>query len=254
MHPFLQVLVVRKKFLQCPARSSNMEVPRVPTSLHQQLCSYYVRDPDRHEVRLGNYRIDAIDGHGRLIEIQCASLAQIRDKIRRLLEQHQVVVVKPLAARRRITRLDEAGGNQLSSRYSPRRQQFFEIFDELVHFGVFPHPRLRLDIVMTEQEELRIPPDERASWRKKYSVADRLLVDVQQTISLKTPTDLWRQLDADLPNVFTTLELSEFSGMPRWLARKAAWCLRRMDFLKVCGKRGNAIEYCLTRRVRRRAC
>lgn len=224
----------------------------MPTSLHQQLCSFYVRDPDRHEVRLGRYRIDAIDGHGRLIEIQCASLAQIRDKIRRLLEQHQVIVVKPLAARRRITRLDEAGGTQLSSRYSPRRQQFFEIFDELVHFGVFPHPRLRLDIVMTEQEELRIPPNERASWRKKYSVSDRLLVEVQQTISLKTPTDLWHQLGVSLPAVFTTLELSESSGMPRWLARKAAWCLHRMDFLTVCGKRGNAIEYRLTRTVRRR--
>ncbi|MFZ9088747.1 MAG: hypothetical protein ACO3FE_01540 [Planctomycetaceae bacterium] len=225
----------------------------MPTSLHQQLCSHYVGDSDRHEVRLGNYRIDAIDGRGRLIEVQCASLSAIRDKIRRLLQEHRVIVVKPIAARRKITRLDAAGGTQLSSRYSPRRQKLSDVFDELVHFGVFPHPRLQLDIVLTEQEEIRIPPGKRASWRKKYSVEDRLLVDVQQTVSLKTPTDLWRQLDAELPKVFTTLELSEAGQMPRWLARKAAFCFRRMGFLTVCGKRGNAVEYRLARALRRRA-
>ena len=80
------------------------------TALHTQLKSHYVTAEDRHEVVVDQYRIDAIDKRGRLIEIQCASLAAIRDKISRLLETHQVIVVKPLAARKKITTLHRPGG------------------------------------------------------------------------------------------------------------------------------------------------
>ncbi|MDA1230565.1 MAG: hypothetical protein O2856_07315, partial [Planctomycetota bacterium] len=65
------------------------------TALHKQLKSHYVAAEDRHEVVVDQYRIDAIDKRGRLIEIQCASLAAIRDKVRHLVESHQVIVVKP---------------------------------------------------------------------------------------------------------------------------------------------------------------
>ena len=106
------------------------------TMLHQQLKAHYVRRIDRHEVLIDGYRIDAVDGRGRLIEIQCASLSAIRDKIRRLLETHQVIVAKPLAARKRITTLHRRGGDVVSSRYSPVRQTLSHVFKELVHFGV----------------------------------------------------------------------------------------------------------------------
>ena len=221
------------------------------TALHTQLKSHYVAAEDRHEVVVDKYRIDAIDKRGRLIEIQCASLAAIRDKIRCLVESHQVIVVKPLAARKRITTLNRHGGEIVSSRYSPARQTLPQLFKELVHFGIFPHPRLRLDVVMTEQEEIRIPPTSRSSWRKKYSVAERTLVEVQSEIQLQTAADLWKALDIQLGSLFTTADLVKASGMPRWLAQKAAFCFRRMEFFGVCGKHGNAITYQLTTRPRR---
>lgn len=221
------------------------------TALHTQLKSHYVVAEDRHEVVVDKYRIDAIDKRGRLIEIQCASLAAIRDKIRCLVESHQVIVVKPLAARKRITTLNRHGGEIVSSRYSPARQTLPQLFKELVHFGIFPHPRLRLDVVMTEQEEIRIPPTSRSSWRKKYSVAERTLVEVQSEIQLQTAADLWKALDIQLGSLFTTADLVKASGMPPWLAQKAAFCFRRMEFFGVCGKHGNAITYQLTTRPRR---
>ena len=138
------------------------------TALHKQLKSHYVAAEDRHEVVVDQYRIDAIDKRGRLIEIQCASLAAIRDKVRHLVESHQVIVVKPLAARKKITTLHRLGGDVVSSRYSPARQTLVHLFKELVHFGIFPHSRLRLDVVLTEQEEIRVPPTSRSSWKKKF--------------------------------------------------------------------------------------
>jgi len=213
------------------------------TSLHQQLKQQYVADSDRHEVTVEGFRIDAVDRRGRLIEVQCASLAAISDKIRKLLENHKVIVVKPLASRKRIVTLTAADGEQVSSRYSPIRQQASHIFLELVHFGVFPNPGLQLDVVLTEQQEIRIPPTDRSSWKKRYSVRDRMLVNVEKIIRLKTANDLWSLLEADVPDIFTTEDLAHCVGIPRWLAQKAAWCFRRMDFLTVCGKRGNSLEY-----------
>ena len=220
------------------------------TMLHQQLKEHYVSDHDRHEVVVGGFRIDAVDRRGRLIEIQCASLSAIRNKVRVLVDDHQVVVVKPLAARKKIVTLHRRGGDVVSSRFSPVRQSLAHVFLELVHFGVFPHPRLQLDLLLTEQEEIRVPPTERSSWRKKYSVEERTLVTVSQQVKLKSASDLWKALDIQLPDCFTTSDLVTASKMPRWLAQKAAFCFRRMEFFDVCGKQGNSIVYRLAKPVR----
>jgi hypothetical protein len=228
------------------------------TSLHRQLIEYYVADADSQEVSLDGYRIDAIDAAGRLIEIQCASLAAIRDKIRHLLQQdHSITVVKPLVAARRVTTLSAADGSTVRSRRSPVKQKPAHIFLELVHFGVFPSPRLKLDLLLTEQEELRLPPTARSSRRKRYHVHDRRLVAVQHRMTLETADDLWQLLQpsADLPEVFSTAQLAESCGIPRWLAQKAAWCFRNMKFLELAGKQGNSLLYrrIKTRRRRTRA-
>ncbi len=220
------------------------------TMLHQQLKEHYVSDHDRHEVVVGGFRIDAVDRRGRLIEIQCASLSAIRNKVRALVDDHQVVVVKPLAARKKIVTLHRRGGDVVSSRFSPVRQSLAHVFLELVHFGVFPHPRLQLDLLLTEQEEIRVPPTERSSWRKKYSVEERTLVTVSQQVKLKSASDLWKALDIQVPDCFTTSDLVTASKMPRWLAQKAAFCFRRMEFFDVCGKQGNSIVYRLAKPVR----
>lgn len=222
------------------------------TSIHQQLKLHYVADETRHEVDLDGYRIDAIDDDDRLIEVQCASLLAIRDKIRKLTKNHKVVVVKPLATRKKLLKKERRNGKVVSSRYSPTKQTLPWIFQELVHFTkAFPHPNLQLDILLTEQEEIRVPA-KRKTWRRKHSVQDRCLVEVQETISISSVEDLWKCLDVELPKVFTTADLAKASKMPRWLAQKAAYCFREMNHIKVCGKQGNSIEYRLKRRINRR--
>ena len=72
------------------------------TSLHRQLKQLYAGDDGPVEMRLGKYRVDAIVGE-QLIEIQHASLASIRDKIRRLCHDHPALVVKPIVARKPTT-------------------------------------------------------------------------------------------------------------------------------------------------------
>lgn len=205
------------------------------TTLHRQLKELYAGDAASREVRLDGYRIDAIAG-GKLIEIQSAPLGAIRDKVRTLVQSHDVLVIKPLAARKTLIKLKKAGGAVVSVRSSPRRESVFDLFIELVNFvPLFPHPRLRLDVLLTEQEEERVPVKRRRRRGKDYRVLDRRLVCVAETHSFSSSADILALLPPDLPASFTTADMARLTGMPRWLAQKMAYCLRRMEAIEVIG-------------------
>jgi len=223
------------------------------TSLHRQLKTHYSADESQQEVTVDGYRIDAIAG-GRLIEIQYGSLGAIRDKIHALLEHHDVLVVKPLAARKFLVTKTRRNGRVKSSRYSPARQTFYHLFDDLVHFvGVFPHRRLTLEVLLTEQEEHRLPA-RRRRWRSKgYRVEDRTLRSIVDRLQLQTPNDLLKLLPRGLTQPFTTADIAESAGIPRWLAQKMAYCLRKTAAAAAVGKRGNSVLYATPKTRRQQA-
>jgi hypothetical protein len=226
-----------------PLQSRSTRKTSMETSLHRQLKALYCTEASLQEVRIDGFRIDAVD-RGRLIEIQQGSLAALRDKVRTLLGSYDVTVVKPLAARKLLVRRKRAGGAVLSSRYSPRRETIADVFTDLVHFvGVFPHPRLTLEVVLTLQEEHRAPARKRR-WRgPDFKVLDRMLVGIEGRLTLKDSKDLARLLPSGLADVFSTEEIAREAAMPRWLAQKMAYCLRKTGAIAVAGKRGNAWLY-----------
>ena len=217
-------------------------------SIHRQLKSLYVTDTERHEVTVDGFRIDAVDEE-RLIEIQYGSLGAIRDKIRRLLRSHDVLVVKPLAERKQLLKRDVPEGPVVSTRKSPKKQTLWNLFDDLVHFvGVFPHPRLELEVLMTLQDEYRLPAEKKRRVSRGYILEDRLLSEVTGRAMLRTGDDLLAMLpDAIRPpertEPFGTADLAAAAGISRPLARKVAYCLRRCGLAQVVGKEGNAILY-----------
>jgi hypothetical protein len=223
------------------------------SSLHRQLKLFYGGHIDDVEVQVDGYRIDAVV-RGRLFEIQQASLSALRDKVRDLLERHRVVVVKPLVSRKLLIRRDQPGGEIVSTRFSPIRESVFHLFEDLVHFvNVFPHPRLTLEVVLTEQEELRITRARRRRRGPDYRVQDRLLTKIVSTTKLKTAADLRRLLPASLPPSFTTSDLASHAQIPRWLAQKMAYCLRKTGAIELIAKQRNAMLYGIASKGRRAA-
>ena len=224
------------------------------TSLHRALKSLYAGDDAQTEVVLDKYRIDAISG-GQLIEIQHGSLAAIRDKIRRLVESHNVLVVKPIVAKKLLIKQDGPQGRVLARRLSPKRGKLWDIFEELVYFTrVFPHPRLAIEVVLVEVEEWRYPGHgRRRRWRRNDQVvADQKLVSVGETIRLSSAADLIDLIPAKLPKQFHTGQLAELAGIHRSVAQRIAYCLREMNAVEHVGKQGNALIYRLPTRRRRR--
>jgi hypothetical protein len=215
------------------------------STLHRQLKALYAPAAEHREVVLDGYRIDAVAG-GRLIEIQSAPLGAIRDKVRTLLQRHDVLVVKPLAARTLIVKCLAARTRRQNEtrRYSPKRRTYLDVFEELVHFvGAFPHPRLALDVVLVDVEERRVPSRRRRRFGRDYKVADRSLLGIEGRLSLRTPADLVALLPPELPQPFTTEHLARLAEIPRWLAQKMAYCLRQTGAVEVTGKSRNAWLY-----------
>lgn len=215
------------------------------SSLHRQLKHHYADADSELEVTVDGYRIDVVRGDV-LIEIQHASLASIRDKLQVLLEDHPVKLVKPIVARKRIIKLTRKGGKVVSQRWSPKRGTILNLFDELIYFtNVFPHRRLTLVVPLVEVEERRYPGHGRKRWRREndFQIEDQHLVSVQSEHTFRTCSDLLKLLPAKLPRPFHTGHLAEGLGVQRWIAQRAAYCLREMGALTIVGKQGNAHLY-----------
>ena len=224
------------------------------TSLHRELKTRYARPGARLEVTLGSYRIDVVCGD-ELIEIQHGSLAAIRDKVRDLLQDHRVTVVKPIVVRKRLIKLKKKNGQQIDSRLSPKRGKLLDLFDELVYFTqVFPHKRLTLEVVLVDIEEWRYPGHGRRRRRRDgdFQVQDQKLLAVHETHRFRSAADLARLLPEGLPEEFHTGHVAEGLNVDRWIAQRMAYTLRNVGAIKQAGKAGNSLLYRLAKKRKAR--
>jgi len=225
------------------------------TTLHRQLKEHYADDPERTEVSVGRYRIDAMAGD-ELIEIQHGSLAAIRDKIRCLLNDHDVRIVKPLIANKRLVKRKRKNGRVVDRRRSPKRGQILDLFHELVYFTrVFPHPRLTLELLLVDVEEWRYPGHGRRRRRRAgdFIVEDQKLIEIHEARTFCTASDLLSLLPDDLSTPFDTGDIARLLGIDRWFAQRIAYCLRKMGAIESTGKRGNSLPYTISRAASARA-
>lgn len=224
------------------------------TSLHRQLKEIYADGEAQFEAPLQTFRIDVVCGD-QLVEIQHGSLAAIRDKVSQLLRSHRVLVVKPIVRCKWIVRQDSRGGRVLSRRRSPKRGDVLDVFHELIYFTrVFPHANLVLEVPLVEIEEWRYPGHgRRRRWRvNDHQIEDQKLLRVDRVHRFRNGSDLIQLLPAGLPRPFHTGHLADQCGIPRWVAQRIAYCLRKMKLAHEAGKAGNARLYELPPRQKRR--
>ncbi len=211
--------------------------------LHSALKTWYAGPADQVEVEVDGFVIDIVRDD-LLIEIQTKSFTSMKRKLLTLTEDHKVRLVHPIAATKWIVRLDKDGETRLSRRKSPKHGCVEHVFPELVTFPqLLMHPNFSLEVLLIHEEELRVHEKGRGWRRKGWIIQERRLIEVVDRKRFDTPEDMRAVVPDTVPDPFTTADLSEATGLPRWLSQKAAYCLRVMGAIEAVGKTGNAICY-----------
>ena len=214
-------------------------------SLHAALKRWYALPRDRAEVPLGGYVIDLVR-RGTLIEIQTRNFAKLTRKLTRLVADHRVRLVFPIAQRKWIV-TTAADGRVLRRRASPKRGAYRDLFAELMRI---PHlvgnPNFALEALLVEVEELRCA-DGHGSWRRRgVSVVDTKLLKVCDQRRFRTPDDFARLLPTDLEQPFTNRALAAAGNMPASLAGMMTYTLRRIGAIELVGRRNRAYLFART--------
>jgi hypothetical protein len=147
--------------------------------------------------------------------------------------------VHPVAAERRIVRVDDHG-QVLGARRSPRRATAVALFDKLVAFpSLLSHPNLTIEVLLLREDHIRRPQPVTAR-RRSRDPGERRLVDVLDRIVLRSPPDILAALPALPLEPFTTRELAALLRCSIPLAQRTLYCLRMTGIVEPAGKRGPA--------------
>ncbi len=172
------------------------------------------------------------------IEIQTTSFASMGNKLDRILGEHRVLLVHPIAVR---TTLEREGKKP---RRSPKRGSIYSLFAELVSIPtLLDHPNLELDVALVEVTKHQVHDPRARRGRGGWRTVDRRLDSIVATEHFTTVADLVRLLPDGLPATFTTADLAELGSMNRDEAQRLAYCFRAASLFDRVGRSRAGIEY-----------
>ena len=207
--------------------------------LHAAVKALLAGPGDRLEVPVGRYVIDIVRADGELVEVQTGGFGALGKKLDALLDEYRIRVVHPVAAQRRIVRVD-VQGQVLGSRRSPAHATAVAVFDKLVAFpSLLTHPNLTIEVLLLREDHIRRPQPTTTRGRTR-DPGERRLIEVLDRVELRTPQDILAALPALPPEPFSTRELAALLGCSTLLAQRTLYCLRMIGIVEPAGKRGRA--------------
>jgi hypothetical protein len=220
-------------------------------SLHAALKKWYAQPGDEIEVPLEGFHIDIVRGD-LLIEIQTRNFFAMKRKLHKLLENHRLRLVHPIAQEKWLVRVAADGVTEISRRRSPKRGTFADIFDELVSIpSLLDHPNFSLEILLIHEAEIRRvrgvqeKPAKRTRFPRDWDRHDHRLVAVIASRVMESTADLRAFLPDNLPLEFTNRDLAACLRNNYRRAQTMTYVMRQCGVLEIAGKRGRAILYTL---------
>jgi hypothetical protein len=171
-------------------------------------------------------------------------------KLDALLDRHRFRIVHPVAAERRIVRVDKHG-EVLSVRRSPKRGSVVEVFDKLTAFpSLLTHPNFTVEVLLLREDHVRAAGPVSVRGRTRDPGARRLR-GVLARVELGGAEDIVRALPPLPTQPFSTRELASLLGCSVQLAQRTAYCLRTVSIIEAAGKRNRtALHQCVSPRAR----
>jgi hypothetical protein len=217
------------------------------SGLHAALKAAYARPGDRTEAAVDGKIIDLVRRTARgeeLVEIQTKRLDKIQAKVLALAEGHRVRLVHPLFEELRIVRLSPETGEILSERKSPRHDDLFSVFDELVRATALINARnVTLEVVLVSCREIRCR-DGKGSWRRKGdTIVARDLEEIRSSRVFGRRGDWMGIFPKDLPPPWSSASLGEALGIGADRARRILYSYAAAGLLAEAGREGRRKLY-----------
>jgi hypothetical protein len=207
------------------------------SSLHAALKLLVSQPGDRFEVPVEGFVVDVVRGDT-LIEIQTGAFAAMGRKLDRLLDDHHVHIVHPIAVGSWIQR------RELRPRKSPKRGCVHDVFDELVSVPtILDHPNLTIEVFLVDVDVVKVPDPTLRRRRGGWRTVDRRLRQVISRHGLRTAADLVDLLPQGLPTPWTTRDVADAGGLPRRTAQQMAYVLRANALATEVGRDRSGARY-----------
>ncbi len=216
-------------------------------SLHAILKYWLDPYETHHEQSVGVGRIiaDVFDGQ-RITEIQTRKLYTLIPKLEKLLPLYPVTVVYPVAHEKRLIWVDPRTGETTPPRKSPKTGRVVDAFHELYALRkLLNHPGLTIRIVLLDMEEYKLRNGWSADGKKGGHRMERIPSALIASVDLHTPEDYKALLPSELPETFTSCELSRLLKVRKGKEAEIANVLYTKGAIIRVGKNRNAFLYSL---------
>ena len=208
-------------------------------SLHAALKADYAEPGDEFEVPLDGFVID-IRRDDLLIEIQTRSFASMGSKLDRLLEDHRILLVHPIAVQ---TYLQKPGK---PLRKSPKKGSVHDLFEELVSVPtLIDHPNLTVEAALVSVVKHQSPDAKLRRGRGGFRTDDRVLRELIGRRRFASAADLAQLVPDGLPSPFTTADLARRAGVGRDVAQRMAYVFRALEVFVAHERTKSGIHYTL---------
>ncbi len=217
------------------------------SALHASLKRHYAGPEDCFEVPLEGRIVDLIrrlPKGDEVVEIQTRRLDKIASKVLALAKGHRVRVVHPVCARTVISRVSPETGELLSERKSPKRGDFYSVFDELVRAPSLIGARnVTIEVLLVGCREIRCR-DGTGSWRRRGDrIIERALEEVLESRCMKGRSDWLALIPRGLEAPWTSASLGKALGIDADRARKILYSYARAGLIRETGKSGRHKAY-----------
>ena len=210
--------------------------------LHAVLKYYLDENPLNHEQKVRGFFADVMNEDG-VFEIQTKQFYRLRRKLERMLPEHTVTVVYPIARERRVAWIDPETGELSPKRKSPKKGRVTDVIPELYRIRPYlSHPNFRLRLILLDCDEYKKRSPVPHAWRKAERV-ERIPREPVDDILLSSPSDYRILLPASLPPRFTSADVARLSRIPRSLAATLLLLLTDLGIVSRVARDGRSIIY-----------
>ena len=212
-------------------------------TIHEVIKSFYCEDPQFQEVRTGTFIADISSG-SLIVEIQNGNFNKLRDKLNEFLVQNDVIVVYPIPVEKKVYWLNQETCEITGGRRSPHRGNRYEAFQQFYRIrSVLNHKHLHFHIFLMDMEEYRLLNGWSHDKKRGSSRYDRLPGQLREIMELNCPDDYMQFFPPDLPELFTSKDLSKKAGIPVRLAQYCLLICRDLGIIELSGKQGRSLQY-----------